>query len=81
MIRVKTVTLYTQPECPPCEIVKRYLKEQEIPYIEVNVKEQPNARSYMVNVLKSYSTPTVTVDDQVIKGFQMEELAQALDLS
>jgi glutaredoxin-like YruB-family protein len=81
MIRVKTVTLYTQPECPPCEIVKLYLKEQEIPYIEVNIKEEPNARSYMLNVLKSYSTPTVTVDDQVIKGFQMEELAQALDLS
>ncbi|MEG9296470.1 glutaredoxin family protein [Mangrovibacillus sp. Mu-81] len=76
---MKVVTVYTQPECPPCEVVKLFLKEYKINYIERNIKEDNGARKHLIEELKSYSTPTITVDDKVISGFNLEALKEALD--
>ncbi|MCA1062182.1 glutaredoxin domain-containing protein [Rossellomorea sp. AcN35-11] len=76
---MKSVTLYSQPECPPCEVVKMFLKEQQIQYKEINIKENEQARNYLVKELNSYSTPTITVDDEVISGFNLEALMAALN--
>ncbi|BCB03167.1 glutaredoxin family protein [Bacillus sp. KH172YL63] len=77
---MKEVTLYTQPDCPPCEVVKMFLKEHTIPYKEINIAENEKARKHLINQLKSYSTPTITVDDTVISGFNLEALSEALNL-
>ncbi|MGR3763672.1 glutaredoxin family protein [Rossellomorea sp. NS-SX7] len=77
---MKKVTMYTQPDCPPCEVVKLFLKEHQIDYIEKNIKEDNEARNHLVNQLKSYSTPTITVDDTIISGFDLESLKTALNL-
>jgi glutaredoxin-like protein NrdH len=77
---LKQVTLYTQPECPPCEVVKLFLKEYKINYTEKNIKEDNQAKDYLLNELKSYSTPTITVDHKIISGFDLESLKYALDL-
>ncbi|NQD67422.1 NrdH-redoxin [Bacillus haikouensis] len=77
---MKRVTLYTQPECPPCEIVKLFLKESKINYSEKNIKEDKQARDHLLNELKSYSTPTITVDHKVISGFDLDSLKEALEL-
>ncbi|MCA1059359.1 glutaredoxin family protein [Rossellomorea aquimaris] len=75
---MKEVTLYSQPECPPCEVVKMFLKEQNVKYKEVNIKEDAQARDYLINHLKAYSTPTVTIGSEVISGFNLEALTTAL---
>ncbi|KIL47534.1 glutaredoxin family protein [Jeotgalibacillus campisalis] len=76
------VVLYTQPQCPPCEIVKKFLQAHYIQFKEVNIKVDQKAKSYMLTQLEAYSTPTVVVNEQqVIRGFNLEELASALDIS
>ncbi|MEL3973096.1 glutaredoxin domain-containing protein [Rossellomorea oryzaecorticis] len=77
---MRQVTLYTQPDCPPCEVVKLFLKEYKIDYIEKNIKEDNGARDYLITQLKSYSTPTITVDETTISGFDLESLKAALNL-
>ncbi|MGD7043505.1 glutaredoxin family protein [Jeotgalibacillus proteolyticus] len=75
------VVLYTQPQCPPCEIVKRFLKAYDINFYEINIKEDQKAKRYMLNQLEAYSTPTVVVNEQeIIRGFNLEELASALNI-
>ncbi|MGM0753599.1 MAG: glutaredoxin domain-containing protein [Bacillota bacterium] len=76
---MKIVTLYSQPECPPCEVVKMFLKEHNVDYKEIDIKEDEQARNYLVKELKSYSTPTITVDTEVISGFNLEALTEALN--
>jgi glutaredoxin-like protein NrdH len=77
---LKNVILYSQPECPPCEVVKLFMKEHRIEYVEKNIKDDTGAREYMMKRLKSYSTPTITVDDTVISGFDLEALKSALEI-
>ncbi len=56
-----------------------YMKEHHVTYKEINIKENEQARSYLINHLKSFSTPTITVDSQIISGFNLEALSEALN--
>ncbi|MCA1029866.1 glutaredoxin family protein [Bacillus timonensis] len=74
----KEVIVYTQPDCPPCEITKAYLNDQEIPFQEIDVTKNTAARQKMINEFQSYSTPTVTVNGEIIRGFNLEKLDELL---
>ncbi|MBN8191646.1 glutathione S-transferase N-terminal domain-containing protein [Bacillus sp. NTK074B] len=77
---MKEVTLYSQPECPPCEVVKMFLNEHKVKFKEINIKADEQARYFLTNQLKSYSTPTVTIGREIITGFDLEALTAALNL-
>ncbi|KIL50292.1 hypothetical protein KP77_16670 [Jeotgalibacillus alimentarius] len=79
---VQKVILYTQPQCPPCEIVKRFFKANQVEFSEINIKEDTSSRQYMIDTLESYSTPTVVINDsEVVRGFNLESLAEKLNIS
>jgi glutaredoxin-like YruB-family protein len=74
------ITVYTQPACPPCQVVKQFLMHHNISFEQVDITEDPAARDYLVHELQSFSTPTVTVGEQVVKGFDLQKLGRLLDI-
>ncbi|MEH7351852.1 glutaredoxin domain-containing protein [Gottfriedia acidiceleris] len=72
------IELFTQDGCPPCEFLKNYLKEMNVSYIEYNVSKDESAKKRMMLELDSFSTPTLIIDDAVIRGVQMEQIEAAL---
>ncbi|MBM7621790.1 glutaredoxin-like YruB-family protein [Bacillus tianshenii] len=74
------VTVYTQPDCPPCHVVKQFLQHHNIPFETVDISEDPRAKEYLVYELQSFSTPTVTVDEDVVKGFDLQTLQKLLHI-
>lgn len=72
------IELFTQDGCPPCEFLKNYLKEKNISYVEYNVSKDQNAKNRMMFELDSYSTPTILIGNEVIRGVQIEEIEAAL---
>ena len=46
----------------------------------IDNSENLEARDYLVHELQSYSTPTVTVDEQVVKGFDLSKLQNLLGI-
>ncbi|WP_335870420.1 glutaredoxin family protein [Bacillus sp. 2205SS5-2] len=74
------IILYTQPDCPPCEIVKLFLQDRNITYIEKNIKKDANAKKELIEKYQSYSTPTVIVNQTTITGFNLDALNTALEL-
>jgi glutaredoxin-like YruB-family protein len=80
VIMNKVVTVYSQPSCPPCQVVKQFLEHHKVPYIEKDVSVDTEAREVLVNELESTSTPTITVDDQVVTGFDLQKLEQLLGI-
>lgn len=74
------IIVYTQNECPPCQIVKMFLKEYKISYSERNIQNDDKSRKELTEIYGSYSTPTIVVGNEVIIGFDLEKLKKVLNI-
>lgn len=77
---MRNVIVYTQPSCPPCQVVKKFLNHHDITYTEKDISADKAARKFLVEDIQSTSTPTVTVDDQIVIGFDLKKLEELLGL-
>lgn len=74
------IIVYTQNECPPCQIIKMFLNEFGFSYTEKNINEDENSRQELTEIYNSYSTPTIVIGEEVITGFDLERLRKVLDI-
>ena len=67
------VTIYTQPGCRPCARVKSLFVANGIGLEVVDITENEDARTYVVEVLRASSVPVVVTDDfDPVVGYQPE---------
>ncbi|WP_425593972.1 glutaredoxin family protein [Metabacillus endolithicus] len=59
---------------------KEVLDHHQISYLEKDVSKDLDARNTLINELQSTSTPTVTVDDAVVTGFDLQKLEKLLEI-
>lgn len=74
------IIVYTQPDCPPCEISKRFLTEYGFDFELKDIRKDPKAREELIEKYKSYSTPTFVINEEVITGFDLDKLKLALKI-
>lgn len=72
------ITVYTTPNCSWCTKVKKYLKEQHIPFKEYDVAKDKRRAEEMVRKSKQMGTPVVDVHGKIIVGFNQPEIEKAL---
>lgn len=76
------VVLFTQPGCLSCELMKVYLEAREIVFEERDITSDSQARSEMLELYDSPTTPTLVVTSsefpEVVVGFDPERLDQLL---
>ncbi|MFE8703506.1 glutaredoxin family protein [Cytobacillus sp. FJAT-54145] len=77
---MQKITIFTQPDCPPCEFAKRFLTESGFEYTLKDIKQDKEARDELVNRYQSFSTPTFVINDVIITGFDMDKLKEALNI-
>jgi glutaredoxin-like protein NrdH len=59
-----TVTVYsTGPTCARCAMTKKALAKQGVPFVEHDVREDPEARAYITNDLGYSEAPVCVVED------------------
>ena len=75
------LTLYTRPDCPPCDWLKTWLHERNLAFEEHDVSTDKVAVFQLVRTYKSQSTPTLVIGDQVLIGFEPEKIEAALNES
>jgi glutaredoxin len=75
----RRVLIFTQPDCPPCFVVKTLLECMGVDYEERDVS-QDQAAAEELKSYGSHSTPTVVVGEgeHVLVGFNPERLDQIL---
>ncbi|MED4403771.1 glutaredoxin domain-containing protein [Metabacillus fastidiosus] len=76
----KKIIVYTQPECPPCQIVKQFLQHYNFSFEEIDITKNEEARLTLINEFKATSTPTVTIDDEIVIGFNLQKLEHLLNI-
>lgn len=74
------ITVYTQPDCPPCEITKKFLTEYGFTFELKDIQKNPSAKKELINKYQSFSTPTIVIDDTIIRGFEIDELKKTLNI-
>ncbi len=73
------VRIYTLPHCPDCLRAKRFLEHAEIPYEEINVEENEEARKWILEVNEGkLRIPSFQIGDQYIGNPPLVKLAQIL---
>ncbi|WP_035209821.1 glutaredoxin family protein [Mesobacillus boroniphilus] len=68
------IIVYTQNDCPPCQIIKMFLNEFGFSYTEKNIIDDENSMKELTEIYNSFSTPTIVIGEEVITGFDLERL-------
>ncbi len=74
------VKVYSTPTCPWCKKTKEWLKQNNIPFEDLNVAENEQARNEMIKKSDQMGVPVVDIDGTIIMGFDMEEMKKALKI-
>ena len=67
------VTVYTKSNCPQCVSTKSLLGKLSIPYVEINIEENPDVLAFLKKQ-GFLSAPVVMVEDDAWAGFQPEKI-------
>ncbi len=72
------VTIYTTPICPYCIIIKNYLKKNNISFEEIDVLKDKEKGIEMAKKSNQENVPVTEVDGQLIVGYDLKKLKEAL---
>ena len=72
------VKVYSTPTCGYCRMAKQYLTEKGVDFKEYDVSVDSTAASEMVNLTGQMGVPVITVDNEVVIGFNRAMLDKLL---
>ena len=74
---MKEVVVYSAPLCAPCERLKRYLREKGIAFTVVDIMMDEEAGAFLES-RGIRSTPVLSVDGELVVGFDPERVGHLL---
>lgn len=74
------VKVYSTPTCPYCFMAKDFLKENNIPFEDINVAEDHDAAHEMVEKSGQMGVPVIDINGTIIVGFDREGIKKALGI-
>lgn len=77
----KKVTIYSTPNCHYCHNAKDFFARNGIQYEEFNVVTDLAKRQEMVDKSGQMGVPVITVDEDIIIGFDQPFLEEILGLN
>ncbi|NQU19107.1 glutathione S-transferase N-terminal domain-containing protein [bacterium] len=75
------VKVYSTPTCPYCIKVKEYLKQKNIDFQNIDVSSDKSSLEEMVKLTGQMGVPVVTIDGNVIVGFDKTKIDSQLNIS
>ena len=72
------IKVYSIPDCPWCQKVKKYLELRQVKFQEVNIESDLEGRKELLALTKQLSVPVTSIDGRLIVGIEREELDAAL---
>lgn len=75
------VTIYSTPTCHFCHLAKEFFAENNVEYTEYNVAEDIEKRKEMVEKTGQLGVPVITIDENIIVGFDEEKIASLVGVA
>jgi len=76
----KKVKIYSTPTCPFCMMTKKFLKENNIDFEDIDVSTDQAKAQEMVQKSGQMAVPVLDIDGEIIVGFDKEKIRKALGL-
>ncbi len=76
----KHVQVYSTPTCPYCIRAKQYLKENNIPFEDIDVSSNEAAGQEMIQKSGQMGVPVLDIEGTIVVGFDKERIKGALGL-
>ena len=74
------VKVYSTPSCPWCEAAKDFLKNNNIPFEDINVSLDQTKAQEMILKSGQMGVPVIEIDDKIVIGFNKSLLEEFLGL-
>ncbi len=72
------ITLYTAPDCVPCDAGRQWLAQRGVPYSEKRILSQDDEQA-LLRLVGGRSVPSLTVGAQPVRGFSDSDWLATLD--
>ena len=72
------IKIYTTPICPECEKAKKYFKEKNIEYEEINAFEEKEKAEEAMKKAGQKRIPIIEIGDEAFTGFDKKKIEQKL---
>lgn len=80
MVIKMEIIVYSTPTCPHCTFAKRFFKDNNIDFKEVDVSMDPEAAAEMIVKSGQQGVPVIDIDGNIVVGFNREKIIQLLGL-
>lgn len=76
----KKVKIYSTSTCPFCTMTKKFLKENNIDFEDIDVSADQAKALEMIKKTGQMAIPVIDIDGEIIVGFDKEKIRKALGL-
>lgn len=77
---MKKVTIYSTPTCTYCRHAKEFFKEKGIQFEEHDVSADAARRTEMIDLSGQMGVPVITIDNDLVIGFNKPVLSKLLGI-
>jgi glutaredoxin 3 len=77
---MKNVTIYSTPTCVYCNMAKAFFKSNNVAFTEFNVASNLEKRKEMIDMTGQMGVPVISIDGEVVVGFDEPKLKSTLGL-
>lgn len=75
-----SVKVYSTPICPYCKMAKEFLKQNSIPFEDIDVSKDRKALTEMFNKSGQMGVPVLDINGKVIVGFDRDAIKKELKI-
>jgi glutaredoxin-like YruB-family protein len=72
------VKVYSTPTCPYCTMAKKYLKENDVSFQDIDVSKSREEAMEMINKSGQRGVPVIDYNGQIIVGFDKGRLSKLI---
>ncbi|MFH1594637.1 MAG: glutaredoxin domain-containing protein [Candidatus Omnitrophota bacterium] len=76
----KKVMVYSTPTCPYCIRAKQFLKDNNVPFSDIDVAADPDKGQEMVKKSGQMGVPVFDIEGEIIVGFDKDKIGKTLGI-
>ena len=74
------ITIYSTPTCVYCNLAKTFFKSNNVEFTEFNVASNLEKRKEMIDLTGQMGVPVISVNGEVVVGFDEPKLKSVLGI-